>query len=273
MMHHLRKPSHFIHMSVYSTIRFAWQSRRAWWFTATSRTRARFARTALGSFWLGVSNLLSIGVLGFVYGTVFKVPHFPEYFVYLGIGLTVWSFIAGSISSAPSLFESNSRNILNSSLNPIFYTLEEWSFQLQTFLQSFLVVGIALSFLAPTIFLHLFTVGLLPLLNLVIFAFWLPILICLLGARFHDVYQLVPIILQLAFLLSPILYKKASLGPFAWIGNINPPYVVLDQLRSAVIQGTVSYSLSLSILAVNIIGTYLALLVLERNRKSLPFLF
>ena len=61
--------------------------RRAWWFTATARTRARFARTFFGSFWLGLSNLLSIAALALVYGTVFKVQDFNTYVVYLGI---VW---------------------------------------------------------------------------------------------------------------------------------------------------------------------------------------
>ena len=48
--------------------KFAFKTRRAWWYTASSRSRARFARTTLGSFWLGFSNLLSIGTLGIVYG-------------------------------------------------------------------------------------------------------------------------------------------------------------------------------------------------------------
>ena len=53
------------------------------------RTRARFARTFLGSFWLGLSNLLSIAALALVYGAVFKVQDFSTYVVYLGIGLVV----------------------------------------------------------------------------------------------------------------------------------------------------------------------------------------
>ena len=65
--------------------KFAYKTRKAWWYTATSRSRARFARTTLGSFWLGFSNLLSIGTLGIVYGTVFSVADFRSYFIYLGI--------------------------------------------------------------------------------------------------------------------------------------------------------------------------------------------
>ena len=98
--------------SVLSTVTEAWRIRRAWWFTATSRTRARFARTLLGSFWLGLSNLLSIAALALVYGTVFKVQDFNTYVVYLGAGLVVWNGISAAISSAPNLFESNRTHII-----------------------------------------------------------------------------------------------------------------------------------------------------------------
>jgi lipopolysaccharide transport system permease protein len=259
-------------MSVPDTLRAGWAHRRAWWFTATSRTRARFARTVLGSFWMGISNLLSIAALGFVYGTVFKVQDFGFYIVYLGVGLTGWGLMSGSITAAATLFEANSQNILNTNTNPIFYTLEEWAFQLQTFLQSFLVIAVALSFYQPGLIANFFSYGILPLLNLVIFAYWLPLLICLLGARFRDFYQLVPIVLHLIFLLSPILYEKKSLGELQWIGNVNPLYIVLDQFRSALVSGRISWAVSLLIFVVNAAGFFVAVYLLDRNRKTLPFL-
>ena len=260
-------------MSVSETLDAAWSLRRAWWFTATSRTRARFARTALGSFWMGITNLLMISALGFVYGTVFRVPNFSAYFVYLGIGLTGWGMIAGSLSSAPQLFELNSKNLQNTNINPIFYTLEEWAFQVQTFFQSFLIVALVLSLLQPTLVIHLITAGLVPLLNLVLFSYWLPVLVCLLGARFHDVYQLLPIILQLIFLLSPILYKREALGALDWISAVNPLYIVLDQFRTAMITGQASWKVGAVIFLGNLIGLCLAVFLVDRNRKSLPFLF
>jgi len=126
--------------------KFAFKTRKAWWYTATSRSRARFARTSLGSFWLGFSNLLSIGTLGIVYGTVFSVEDFSSYFIYLGIGLVVWNTISTSIASSPQLFAHNASNIKNMNVKPVFYTLEEWSFQLQTFLQSFVLVFLVFIF-------------------------------------------------------------------------------------------------------------------------------
>ena len=183
--------------------------------------KSAFCCTLLGSFWLGLSNLLPIAALALVYGTVFKVQDFNTYVVYLGAGLVVWNGISAAISSAPNLFESNHTHIHNTNLNPIFYVLEEWAFQLQTFLQSFGLVVIALSWFQHNLLVNLFLYGWLPLLNLFLFLFWAPTIICLLGARYRDFYQLVPIVLQLVFLLS-ILYRKDNLGVMAWTANLNP---------------------------------------------------
>lgn len=85
--------------SILEAIRYGWRSRRAWWFTATARTQERFARTTLGSFWLGLSNLLSIAPLLAVYGSVFKVQDYQAYAIYLGTGLIIWNTLATAIQS------------------------------------------------------------------------------------------------------------------------------------------------------------------------------
>ena len=155
MIHSIRNSSIDKSSSVPATLRDGWRMRRAWWFTATARTKARFARTTLGSFWLGLSNLLSIAALALVYGTVFKVQDFNTYVVYLGLGLVVWNGISSAISSAPNLFEHNHPQVLSTNLNPIFYVLEEWSFQVQTFLQSFVLVVLVLSSFQHDLLLNL----------------------------------------------------------------------------------------------------------------------
>ena len=258
--------------TVRSTVKDAWRMRRAWWFTATSRTRARFARTFFGSFWLGLSNLLSIGALALVYGTVFKVQDFSTYVVYLGVGLVVWNGISAAIGSAPNLFEHNHAHVHNTNLNPIFYVLEEWAFQVQTFLQSFALVVLALSWFQHDLLLNFVAFGWLPLLNLCLFLFWAPTIVCLLGARYRDFYQLVPIVLQLVFLLSPILYRKDNLGAMAWTANLNPFYRVLSPVRHSLMAGEVQWSVGLLLLSLNVVGLWVALRWLNRERPHLPFL-
>ena len=255
-----------------NSIRFASTSSRFWWYTATSRTRARFAKTTLGSFWLGFSNLLSISTLGMVYGTVFSVEDFKSYFIYLGIGLVIWNSISASISTAPELLSHNAQNIKNMNLNVLFYTLEEWAFQIQTFSQSFSLVLFAFLFFEKNLILNLLTCSLIPMINLILFLYWFPLLICLIGVRYTDIVQLVPIALQLVFLTSPILYRKENLGGIAWITDYNLIYKILDPLRLSIIQGYIDYKIAIITFLVNLGGLYISLFLLNKNRKNLPFL-
>lgn len=257
--------------SIIESLVYGWRSRRAWLFTATARTRARFARTALGGFWLGLSNLLSVAALSLVYGTVFKVQDFTNYVVFLGTGLVVWNALAGAVGSAPGLLEANGNNLKNTNLHPIFYTLEEWAFQVQTFFQSFIMVLLGLSFFKHDLFMNLLMFSWLPLINVLLFLYWVPLAVCILGARFRDLYQLVPIVLQLGFLLSPILYDKKSLGQLAWTADFNPIYRILSPLRQALQRGEVNLIQFVVVLIFNLVGLFIALWLLARDRKNLPF--
>ena len=253
-------------------IKYGWETRRFWWYIATARTRARFARTALGSFWLGFSNLLSIGTLGIIYGTVFAVENFKEYFIYLGIGLVIWNSISLSIASGPELFANNNQNIKNMNINPIVYTLEEWSFQIQTFFQSFTLVFFVLLFIQKSLILNLIFFSWLPLINLIIFLYWFPLVIALIGIRYSDFSQLVPIVLQLTFLTSPILYRKESLGSLEWITNYNLLYKILDPLRLSIIEGNLDLKVVIITLLINIAGFYVSLFLFKKQYHKLPFL-
>lgn len=262
----------FIMNALLPSLKYAWSSRRAWWFTATARTKARFSRTLFGGFWLGLTNLLSISVLAVVYGTVFKVQDFNQYVVFLGIGLVIWNSLAGAISAAPTLFEHNATQLQNTNLDPIFYTLEEWAFQVQTFFQSFILVVIGLSFFHHSLIPNMLLSVWLPLLNLLVFIYWLPLLVCLVGARYRDLYQLVPIILQLTFLLSPILYEKKNLGQLGWTADFNPIYRIISPFRTGLMEGRVIWSQLMVIMLINLCGLVFALWLMKKERRNLPFL-
>lgn len=248
------------------------QLRQAWWFTASSRTKARFSRTVIGGFWLGLSNALSIAILAVVYGTVFKVENFSYYVCYLGLGMAAWTLLASAINSSSTLFEANTNNILNTNTHPIYYTLEEWSFHIQTFSQSLLIIVLGLSFFQPMIIVNIFAYGLIPLLNLLLFSYWLPVIICLIGARYRDLYQLVPVLLQLIFLLTPIIYERKNLGDLQWLASINPIYSYINMFRSASLGVSIPINVNVIALLINFVGITLAFYMVAKSRKRLPFL-
>lgn len=249
---------------------YGWRTARAWWYSAWLRTLARFSRTYLGSFWLGLSNLLSVSLLGLVYGAVLGVPDPFDYVVFLGLGLTIWGLISQSVICGATLFSQRRDQLVNNSMPAIFYCLEEWAFQLQTFAQAFGIILVALAFIQRSLLLHALTSFWLPLLNLTLFSFWVIVVMAVLGARFKDLSQLLPILLQLLFLVSPILYPSKNLGRFTFLADFNPFYRILAPARSALIEGQFAEKESLVILALNLLFTLFAVSLLKRFRYRLP---
>lgn len=256
--------------SIIKLLKYIKLTRKTYWFTATSKTKARYARTALGSFWLGISTLLTVMCLGSVYGTVFKVANFREYFIYLGFGLVIWTPICEAINQAPLIFINNSNSLKNSRIKPIYFVCQEWAFQIQSFLQAFIMVEIIFLIISPDLFWNL-GVSIIHFLNLFLFIFWIQLLISLLGTKFTDLFQLLPILTNLIFLLSPILYKKENLSSFGFIADYNPIYQVLRLLRNSIINGTLNLELGLLVLVVNLFLIIFSLIIYEKMEKNLIF--
>jgi lipopolysaccharide transport system permease protein len=245
---------------------------RAWWYSASLRTHARFQRTLLGSSWLGISNLLSVLVLAFVYGVLLKVPNPRHYFLYVAVGLTVWQFISTIISTSPTLLRDHKEKLLNTTTHPIFYFLEEWAFQIQTFIQAWAIVIVILAaFIHPSLLWQGVFQAALPILNLFLFCIGLQIFFALAGLLFQDLYQVVPMLLQLTFLSSPVLFSKVNLGEHQWLANWNPLFLILAPVREAAIEGHLSVGNQIFVLLVNLFACSLLVLGLGRWRQWIVF--
>ena len=258
---------------MFQDLHYAIATSRTWWYAASLRSRARFKRTLLGDAWLGASNLLSIGVLAYVYTALLHIDNARQYIVYVGVGLTVWQFIAMTVSSSGTLLPSKKQQLFNTAEQPIYYFLQEWAFQVQGFIQSWLFVLVALSFLAgPWLLIHGITIALLPIANLLVFCLSAQIIFALLGVRYQDFYQLLPLFLQLSFLSTPILFNKLHLGGKQWIASWNPLYRILEPVRRAAIHGDINLPVQLFCLGLNILILALLMRTLNKNRQRILFL-
>ena len=74
------------------------------------------------------------------------------------------------------------------------------------------------------------------------------------------------------FLLSPILYRKEALGKMSWTADYNPLYIILSNFRDALISGEANKKEILIIMFINVIGLYVSIKTLEKERKVLPFI-
>ena len=219
-----------------SLISVGFETRRLWWFNAKARSDARFKRTFLGNYWLGLSNLVSSLLLVLVYGTVFQVTNFREYSVYILLGLTCWNIITTAVGSAPTLLESNRDSLHNTDLPVIVYILQEWAFNLRALFQTTIFSLFVVSLINIHYLLNIW-VAIPGYVLLIVTLFWLPALVCLCGARFQDLYQLIPVLILLTFLVSPILYYETKLQSLSFIANFNPIYLSISLVRDSLIEG------------------------------------
>lgn len=239
-----------------------------WWYTAWTRTKARFIRTYLGNIWIGLSNLLAVCALGSVYRYIFNVSNFKYYFGYLGIGITIWGFIAGSILASSSIFQTSKIKSLNSEFTPSYFFLEEVFFQLYCFLQSSLPVIIVLLIIGVVNPLTIFT-SIIPAINLFFVTFIVSGLIALIGAKYKDIAQLIPVILQLIFLASPIMFYKEAMGRAYIISEYNIIYRSLDSVRTALLDGQIFVLKELLLLPILIIISYYVYMYILKLRNKI----
>ena len=68
-----------------------------------------------------------------------------------------------------------------------------------------------------------------------------------------------------------VVFDKDNLGEMAWTANLNPLYQVLSPLRHSLVFGEVQWSVGLLLLAINILGLWVALARLNCERPNLPF--
>ena len=102
--------------------------------------------------------------------------------------------------------------------------------------------------------------------------YWLPLSVSILGLKYKDLYQLIPVILQMMFLVSPILYKKETLGNLSFTADLNPVFQAINFLREALITGNLSIKKLLLMTTLNILGLAFSMQLLKRSKKQLPFL-
>ena len=101
---------------------------------------------------------------------------------------------------------------------------------------------------------------------------WLPSIICILGAKLQDLYQLVPIIVQLSFLVTPILYFKKELGKLQVLSIINPIYQIISPLREVLLNGELFFKRDIIVFLLNILGLLFSFYFLRKSRSNINFL-
>lgn len=236
-------------------------------YAAWLRLTVQFARTLLGTTWIGLSTLLSVAVLGTIYGTLTRVPSWPTYWIYVALGMVSWSTLAASITGSCTLMERARERLLNQPLPLGVYVLEEWITSVFSLGIALVMLLVVVGLAEPLVWLRLLQGGWLGLLNLLLGCLWLSLLISPLAVAVADLPQLMPILLQIGFLASPILFYRQSLGALAWVSQLNPLYGWVRLARDPFL-GAMDWSWQLAACGVQVVLVLALLRWIDRRRMA-----
>ena len=197
--------------------------------------RNRYRGSVLGPLWMSLSSLIMLIGLGLLYGALFKFK-LSDYLPHLAVSLIVWQWMAGFINDSCATLTSADGVIRQMRLP---YTLHA----LRVAFRNTLVAAHSLP-LIPIVFLVFGQVpgpeALLAIPGLVLISINMlagGLLLGMVCARFRDIPPIVANAVQLAFFVSPILWKPALLGDaMVWMA-FNPFYALLETVRGPLLEG------------------------------------
>lgn len=206
---------------------------RMWWMLAKNDVVRRYRRSRLGQFWLTLSMAVMIFGMGGVYATLFN-QSIGNYLPHLGTGLVLWGLISTTINESCLSFTENESIMRQVALARFTYLLRTIARNLFIFAHNLIILPVVYLLCGTPLDWHilLFIPGLgLVLCNLA----WIGYFLAILSTRFRDIPQIVASIVQVAFFLSPVMFKPSQLRVDHPILILNPFASMLDVMREPLI--------------------------------------
>lgn len=203
---------------------------RMWWMLAKNDVVRRYRRSRVGQLWLTLSMAVMTGGMGVVYSGLFNTP-MSSYLPHLATGLVLWGLISSTINESCLSFTENESIIRQIALPRFTYLLRTISRNIFVFAHNIVILPIVYVLAGSPINWHilLFFPGLVVvLLNLA----WIGYMLAILSARFRDIPQIAQSVVQLAFFVSPVVYKPSQLGADHPLLIWNPFASMLDVMSS-----------------------------------------
>ena len=193
--------------------------------------RLRYRGSVLGPFWLTLSTAVMVAALGLLYSTLFKM-NLHEYLPFLALSLVLWNFVNAMVGEACLCF-TMAEGMIRSVRLP--FTLHAW----RTIVRNVLVLAHNVLVIVGVWAIFDTWPGWRAALAVPALLIWLldSFAACLLlgtfCARFRDIPPIVASVMQIAFFVSPIIWKPELLqGESARWLPANPFFSLLEIVRA-----------------------------------------
>lgn len=212
---------------------------RLCWTLGWLDIKLRYRGSLLGPFWLTLSTAIMVAAMGGIYATLFHM-NLHEYLPFLVLSLVLWNFLGALVADACTGFL-QAEGMIRSLRMP--YAL----YAGRLVIRNVLILAHNLVVIVAVFVIFSVVPGPLALLAIPGFLLWLidalaaAILLGALCARFRDIPPIVASIVQMAFFVTPVIWKPELLGPSRQaLLPLNPFYCLLEIVRGPLLGATPS---------------------------------
>jgi lipopolysaccharide transport system permease protein len=231
--------------------------------------RLRYRGSMLGPLWLTLSTGVMVAALGILYAALFNMD-LHDYLPFLALSQVLWGFISTLVADACMCF-TQSEGVIRSIRMP--FSLQA----LRTLWRNLLVLGH--NIIVIVVVFAIFNEwpgwgGLFALPGLALWAVDAVAVCLMLGsvcARFRDIGPIVASVMQIAFFVTPIIWKSTQVGRHAWILPVNPFYSLIEVVRRPLLSEPMSLTVWVAALGYSVVLCGLTWLVFMRARSRLAF--
>ncbi|WP_277187163.1 ABC transporter permease [Caballeronia sp. BR00000012568055] len=242
---------------------------RLWTLLGWLEVRQRYARSRVGPFWLTISMGVMVASIGIVYGTLFGMK-MSDYLPFLAVSLVMWQSFASMVQEGSVAYINSSTYIRQAATPKLIFILQVVWRNLVILTHNFIIILLLLigfgvkSWEALPIFIPALFVFMLN-------ATWIAMVTSLLSARFRDLPQIIAALIQVAFYVTPIIYRPDALKRFSFIVEWNPLAHLIELVRSPLIGVPPSLLTWEVTVGMAVVGWILALGMTGRFLKRIPY--
>jgi lipopolysaccharide transport system permease protein len=204
--------------------------RSIWINDAWNDLQAQFRRSTLGPLWISVNAIVfTIGV-SLVFSNSSSIS-FGQYVYYVYTGIWVWQFFQGLILQGSMSLVNSAQNLLNLSISPIIYLVQNtfkivltWFFGIPVYILLLLLNDQDVNLWPLISLMNLFVVAVIVTL--------LQVVLSVLTLIYRDIFQIISNLMQLLFFLTPIVWIATPTNRIHVIlTEFNPLYWMITFVR------------------------------------------
>ena len=192
--------------------------------------KLKYRGSLLGPFWLTISTAVWIAAMGGLYSFLFH-QDLHIYLPFLALSLVTWNALAGLVGDACTTF-TQAEGTIRSVRMPFFVHA------LRVVVRTVISFAHNLPVIAAVFAIFSTWPGLVGLQSLAGFALWTLdafaacMLLGSLCARFRDIPPIVSSVMQIAFYITPVIWRPEQLGVHGWWVPYNPFDALLEVVRA-----------------------------------------